>query len=58
MGSDRVDFDGVLLWISDGVNPIGWTLARFRFRMVRLLWILDSDWLVWVGLVVVTMVGG
>ena len=65
MGYDGVDSDGVLLWISDGVNLISWTLVGlwldFGFHMVG-LWILDSNWLVWWwcgdGVVVVTVVGG
>ena len=48
MGFDGVDFDGVLLWISNGVNSIGWTLVGFwiphgwtldfGFRLVSLGW--------------------
>ena len=30
---DGADSDGVLLWISDGVNSISWTLVGFWIRI-------------------------
>ena len=45
---DGVDSNGVLLWIFDGLNPIGWTLVGF---WIPHGWTLDFgfglDWLVW-----------